>query len=86
MIIQVCVGSSCHLKGSEELVEFLRQAIEQNNLEEDITLAGNFCIGKCNRIGVTVQVDDEIYTGITREKYNEFFNEKVLKVIENERK
>ncbi|MBQ8043207.1 MAG: NAD(P)H-dependent oxidoreductase subunit E [Clostridia bacterium] len=86
MIIQVCVGSSCHLKGSEELVKFLHQAIEQNKLEEEITLAGNFCIGKCNRIGVTVQVDDEIYTGITKEKYNEFFNEKVLKVIENERK
>ena len=78
MIIQVCVGSSCHLKGSAEIVELFQNAILENRLDREITLAGSFCIGKCNRIGVTVQVDDDIYTGITRENFKEFFNEKVL--------
>ena len=86
MIIQICVGSSCHLKGSPEIVELLTKAVEENNLENEITLAGSFCIGKCNRQGVTVQVDDEIHVGITRENFKEFFNDKVLAVIENERK
>ena len=78
MIIQVCVGSSCHLKGSAEIVELFQNAILENRLDREITLAGSFCIGKCNRIGVTVQVDDDIHTGITRENFKEFFNEKVL--------
>ena len=78
MIIQVCVGSSCHLKGSPEIVELLTKAVEENHLEEEITLAGSFCIGKCNRIGVTVQVDDDIHVGITKENFKEFFKEKVL--------
>lgn len=86
MIIQVCVGSSCHLKGSPEIVELLQKAVEQNHLEDEITLAGSFCIGKCNRIGVTVQVDDEIHTGITRENFKEFFMENVLNKIQSERK
>ncbi|MBQ8185800.1 MAG: (2Fe-2S) ferredoxin domain-containing protein [Clostridia bacterium] len=81
MVIQVCVGSSCHLKGSPEIVELLQNAIEENNLGEDVTLVGSFCIGKCNRVGVTIQVDDEIHTGITRENFREFFKEHVLNKV-----
>lgn len=86
MIIQICVGSSCHLKGSPEIVELLNKAVEEHHLENEITLTGSFCIGKCNRTGVTVQVDDEIHVGVTRENFREFFNDKVLSLIENERK
>ena len=78
MIIQVCVGSSCHLKGSPEIVELLQKAVEQNHLEDEITLAGSFCIGKCNRVGVTIQIDDDVHTGITKENFKEIFQENVL--------
>lgn len=86
MIIQVCVGSSCHLKGSPEIVELLQKAVEQNHLQDEITLAGSFCIGKCNRVGVTIQIDDDVHTGITKENFKEFFRENVLSKFENERK
>ena len=82
MIIQVCVGSSCHLKGSPEIVELLQKAVEQNHLEDEITLAGSFCIGKCNRIGVTIQVDDDIHVGVTKENFKEFLQENVLNKLE----
>ncbi len=82
MIIQICVGSSCHIKGSAEIVELLQTAVAEHNLSDEITLAGSFCVGKCNRVGVTVQVDDEIHTGITKENFREFFKENVLDVIE----
>lgn len=85
MIIQVCVGSSCHLKGSPEIVELLQKAIEEYHLYDEITLAGSFCTGKCNRIGVTIQVDDDIHTGVTKENFKEFFNSCVLDAINNER-
>ncbi|MBQ8002982.1 MAG: (2Fe-2S) ferredoxin domain-containing protein [Clostridia bacterium] len=78
MIIQICIGSSCHLKGSYELVEKFKAAIEAHDLDAEITLAGSFCTGKCNREGVTVIIDDETYTGITPESFKEFFREKVL--------
>jgi len=78
MIIQICVGSSCHLKGTETLVSQFRGAIEKNSLTDDITLAGSFCTGRCNREGVTVTVDDEVFTGVTPEKFDEFFNTNVL--------
>ena len=81
MVIQVCVGSSCHLKGSPEIVELLQESIEKENLGDSVTLVGSFCIGKCNRVGVTIQVDDEIHTGIPRENFKEFFKEQVLKKL-----
>lgn len=81
MIIQVCVGSSCHLKGSPEIVELIQKAVEQNHLQDEITLVGSFCIGKCNRVGVTIQVDDDVHTGVTKENFKEFFQENVLSKI-----
>ncbi len=78
MIIQICVGSSCHIKGSPEIVELLQAAVAEHHLENEVTLAGSFCIGKCNRIGVTVQVDDEVHTGVTKDGFKEFFQQHVL--------
>ena len=74
------------MKGSDEIVDLLNEAVKEFRLEDEITLAGSFCIGKCNRQGVTVQVDDEIHVGVTKETFKEFFNDKVLAVLKKERK
>ncbi|MBR5521277.1 MAG: NAD(P)H-dependent oxidoreductase subunit E [Oscillospiraceae bacterium] len=81
MVIQVCVGSSCHLKGSQLIVELLQKAIRANGLENEITLVGTLCVGKCNRVGVSVQVDDDIFAGITAENFGDFFAENILKKL-----
>lgn len=83
MIIQICVGSSCHLKGSAKLVELFRTEIEKHNLDCDVTLCGSFCTGRCNRVGVTVTVDDDVYTDVTPENFHEFFQNKVLSTVKN---
>lgn len=81
MTIRICVGSSCHLKGSEEIVSMLQDAVAQHHLEDKVTLAGSFCIGQCNRVGVTIQVDDQVYTGVTKESFDAFFREQVLQQL-----
>ena len=84
MIVQICVGSSCHIKGAPEIVELLQSAVKEYNLEDRVTLSGRFCIGQCNRDGVTLQVDDDIYTGSTCQNFKEFFEDKILKAAERE--
>ena len=86
LIVQVCVGSSCHLKGSGEIVELLESAIKEHGIEDDVVLTGSFCIGKCSRIGVTVQINDDAHVGVTTENFREFFKKNILDVIKNERK
>ncbi len=78
MVIHICVGSSCHLKGSEEIVRLFQNKIEEKHLEDKITLVGSFCIEKCNREGVTVQVDEDVFTGITPNTFHDFFAQNVL--------
>ena len=86
LFVQVCVGSSCHLKGSADIVELLEKFVADNHIEDEIVLSGSFCIGKCNRVGVTIQVNDDIHVGVTRDNFREFFKKNILEVIESERK
>ncbi len=82
IFVSICVGSSCHLKGSERLVELFQNKIKEEDLENNIVLSGSFCLGKCNRVGVTVSVGDgiseEIIPGVTPEGFNAFWNEVIL--------
>ena len=81
LFVQICVGSSCHLKGSHEIVGLLQKAVEEHHIEDEVVLSGSFCIGKCNRQGVTVQINDDVHVGVTRENFREFFNKNILAVI-----
>ena len=62
----------------------LQESIAAHGLEDEVILSGSFCIGKCNRVGVTVQVNDDVHVGITKENFREFFNEQILARIEKE--
>ncbi len=76
MKITICIGSSCHIKGSRQVVEQLQTLIAENNLSDRIELGGAFCMGKCQE-GVCVTVDDEFYS-VTPASVKEFFRENVL--------
>ena len=78
MTILVCVGSSCHLKGSYDIIELMKDAIKKNNIEDKVTLKATFCLGKCGVAGVSIKVDDEIITGVTKENFDEKFAKHVL--------
>lgn len=62
--VVVCIGSSCHLKGSRQVVEELQKLIDQNNLKEEVELAGTFCMGNCQK-GVSVKLNDQLFSGFT---------------------
>lgn len=81
MVISVCVGSSCHLKGSYDVIQLFKEAIATNALEGQVTLKATFCLGKCGVAGVSVKIDNEIVTGVTTENFNQIFKEYVLAVL-----
>ena len=81
IFVQICVGSSCFLKGSEEIVNRMTAAVERHQLEDEVILSGSFCSGKCNRNGVTIHVEDDTFTGITGEDFEKFFQEQILQRV-----
>ena len=76
MKITVCIGSSCHIKGSRQVVEQLQSLISENNLGDKVELGGTFCMGNCQQ-GVCVTVDDAFYS-VTPDTAEEFFKNEVL--------
>lgn len=79
MKITVCIGSSCHIKGSRLVVEALQKLIADNKLEDKIELSGTFCMGRCQE-GVCVTVNGEFYS-VAPATVEEFFNKEVLAKI-----
>ena len=76
MKLTVCIGSSCHIKGSRQVVEQLQDLIAKHNVGDRVELAGTFCMGKCQQ-GVCVTVDDTFYS-VSPETAVEFFENEVL--------
>ena len=76
MKVTVCIGSSCHLKGSRQVVEALQGLIADNDLKNSVELGGTLCMGNCQQ-GVCVTVDGELYS-VSPETVGEFFESNVL--------
>ena len=79
MKVTVCIGSSCHIKGSRQVVEQLQNLIAEHDLKDKVELGGTFCMGKCQQ-GVCVTVDDEFFS-VSPETVQSFFEENVLKKL-----
>ena len=75
MKVTVCIGSSCHIKGSRQVVEQLQYLINENNLGDKVELGGTFCLGNCQK-GVCVTIDDELFS-VTPETTKDFFEENI---------
>lgn len=75
MKITICIGSSCHLKGSRQIVEEMQRLIAGEKLEDEIELGGTFCMGNCQN-GVCVTVDGENFS-LTPDKTASFFEETI---------
>ena len=71
MKVTVCIGSSCHIKGSRQVVEGLQYLINKNGLGDKVELGGTFCMGRCQE-GVCVTVDD-VFHSVSPDTVNEFF-------------
>ena len=76
MKITVCIGSSCHIKGSRQVVEELQRLIGENKLEDKVELGGTFCMGKCQQ-GVCVNVEEDFHS-VTPDTVVEFFKNEIL--------
>ena len=76
MKITICIGSSCHLKGSRQIVEELQRLVAENGLKDKIELAGKFCMGNCQN-GVCVTLDGVKFS-LKPQDVDSFFQREIL--------
>ena len=79
MKITVCIGSSCHIKGSRQVVEQLQDLIRKHELGDKVELAGTFCLGKCQQ-GVCVTIGEQFFS-VSPDTVDAFFEENVLNFV-----
>lgn len=80
MEIRVCIGSSCHLKGSRDVINELNNLIKENKLDNMVTLKGSFCLGNCTCEGVAVRCDDKVFF-VEPKKVDSFFKNVIVPAI-----
>lgn len=85
MNVLICVGSSCHLKGSYDVIKAFQALVKEYGLEEKVTLSASFCMGHCTQ-GVGLKVDGEYVEGLTRDNPREIFEHHILAKLKQEPK
>ena len=75
MKVTVCIGSSCHIKGSRQVVEQLQELIAKEGLQDQVELGGTFCMGRCQE-GVCVTVGEDFHS-VSPETVGEFFEKEI---------
>lgn len=80
LVIQVCVGNSCFLRGSKNVITEIKNLIEHYQLDDIVTLKGKFCFERCSD-GVNIMIGEKIFTRVTSENIIELFENEVFPAI-----
>ena len=76
--VYICVGSSCHLKGSYQVIKSFEELIKINHLEDHVELKASFCLGHCLK-GVSVKVEEEFMEELTLTNVKECFEKYIIR-------
>ena len=78
--VTICIGSSCHVRGSSYIVKELQSIIKERRLEDKIILKASFCMGDCKN-GVCMKINDEKITGASPANIHEIFENKIMGLL-----
>jgi NADH:ubiquinone oxidoreductase subunit E len=77
IVVQICVGSSCYVRGADKIIDILRRLCEQHSLNSTVELRGSFCMDHCGE-GVTVKIGDDYFSDVTPESAEKFLDEVIM--------
>jgi NADH:ubiquinone oxidoreductase subunit E len=77
LTVYLCLGSSCFVRGSDQVAKALQSAIARHNLQEQVDIVGTFCLEHCS-MGVTLKVDEKIFEQVYPDTVDTFFEHEIL--------
>jgi NADH:ubiquinone oxidoreductase subunit E len=81
LTIVICVGSSCHVRGSDDVAEIFERLTRERKLENQVQLIGAFCTDHCS-MGVSVRLGDKVFRGVRPDSAEEFFLSEIVPALE----
>jgi NADH:ubiquinone oxidoreductase subunit E len=82
LTVYLCLGSSCYVRGSEQVAGRLQAAIAQHGLQDRVDIVGTFCLEHCS-MGVTLKIGEQIFEAVSPEAVDAFFEREVLTRVES---
>ncbi|MFI3283458.1 MAG: (2Fe-2S) ferredoxin domain-containing protein [Erysipelotrichaceae bacterium] len=84
MVIEICVGSSCYVKGSNEMISIIKELLKENGWQEQVTLKGAFCMQVCQNNGIGLKINGEFVRDVGIHNAKEFFFNRIKQEVEGE--
>lgn len=78
--VLVCTQSRCKHQAAEAVLSHFQSLVLQNGVEDLVRVSPSRCLGVCHD-GVTIQVGQHLYTGITEETMDFVFEQYVLDLV-----
>lgn len=66
VVVHVCVGSACHLKGSYDVISEFKKYISSMKLQDRVKLKGAFCLNECTS-AVSMKINESSIEKISAE-------------------
>ncbi len=82
--VTVCVGSSCHVRGSRAVLKRFAEVLKAEGLEDDVALVGSFCLERCTE-GVNWKFNEEDLSSASVEDAERTLRAKLLEARERDR-
>lgn len=83
IVIEICVGSSCHVKGSNQVISILKEMIKYHEWEEKVTLKGAFCMQQCQS-GLGIKINGNLVEGVGLHNAKEELSRLILEEMAND--
>ena len=61
--VEVCIGSACYVKGSNEVATILQELIKEKGWEDPVNVKGAFCMQVCTQ-GLGLRVNGKQLLGV----------------------
>lgn len=81
LLVKVCVGSSCHIRGGTGTLKALENLIQNSGNSELVDLSADLCLDNCME-APNVVVDGTVHGGVTPERVEAFFRDVILPLVE----
>ena len=62
--MEICMGSSCFSRGNRDVVNYIRDYLKRNHLDDRIVFKGARCMNLCSK-GPNLKINERIIEGVT---------------------
>ena len=72
--ISICLGSSCYRRGNQEVLELIKEYLNEHQLAEQVEFKGHLCTGKCAD-GPNLKINDKEFHHVEQNTVTEILDE-----------